>query len=144
MSPKTLPATINPSPTRLVAIPPTNNVSKVSPRSLEAILNSPRFPEGYHEPIWRILDATEKIKRFLRVGDEGIAGAEFVKGRGLMENELKGLWVQLEVIGEVVSDPIVSPHRFNTAVVSLIGIESVYLLVELDRLRASHQTLNPP
>lgn len=143
MSPKTLPATINPSPTRLVAIPPTNNVPKVSPRSLEAILNSPRFPEGYHEPIWRILDATEKIKRFLRVGDEGIAGAEFVKGRGLMENELKGLWVQLEVIGEVVSDPIVSSFHHGCGVSNRYRV-CILIGGELDRLRASHQTLNPP
>ncbi|RPB25893.1 hypothetical protein L211DRAFT_847662 [Terfezia boudieri ATCC MYA-4762] len=71
-------------------------------KTLEAILNSPRFPDQHREPVWRILNATERIKRLLKVGSDGLvggAGAGLAKGK----TELKIVWVQLEVIGDVIT-----------------------------------------
>ena len=70
---------------------------------LEVVLNSVRFPEIYHEPIWRILDATERIKRLLKIrdtSDDSLAGpGAFQQRKGV---DVRGVWMQLEIIGDVV------------------------------------------
>jgi len=82
-------------------LPLLNSAQTNPPKTLEAILNSPRFPDQHHEPVWRVLDATERIKRLLEVRGDGLAG---VAGGGLAKGklELKPVRVQLEVIGNVV------------------------------------------
>jgi len=93
--------------TLLPLLSSSSSVQTSPPKTLEAILNSPRFPDQHHEPLWRILDATERIKRLLKVGGDGLvggAGGALAKGKV----ELKAVWMQLDVIGDVVRNPFAS------------------------------------
>lgn len=82
----------------------TNSTSPILPTPLEVVLNSVKFPEIYHEPVWRILDATERIKRLLKIkkdtSDDSLAGPGVPQQRKGVD--VKGIWIQLEIIGDVV------------------------------------------
>ncbi|KAF8420025.1 hypothetical protein EV426DRAFT_251873 [Tirmania nivea] len=118
LSAPTNPAGIHLSTSRVATLLPllrssSSNVQTNLSKTLEAILNSPRFPDQYHEPVWRVLDATERIKRLLKVGVDGLvggAGGGVLKGK----SELKAVWMQLEVIGDVIA-------RFVTEVEASLG-----------------------
>ncbi|KAF8446986.1 hypothetical protein BDZ91DRAFT_803291 [Kalaharituber pfeilii] len=73
-----------------------------TPWPLVSLFASPRFPEGYHEPVWRILDATTRIKQILRVKERDDSEGRGVQ-RKLSSIDIKVIWGQLEAIGDVIS-----------------------------------------
>ena len=93
-------------PVTLLPLLSSSSAQTNPPKTLETILNSPRFPDQHHEPVWRVLDATEKVKRLLKAGCGGHVGGAGGLGKGKLE--LKAVWVQLEVIGDVVRYPFPS------------------------------------
>ncbi|KAF8441967.1 hypothetical protein BGX38DRAFT_1272416 [Terfezia claveryi] len=90
-------------PVTLLSSSSSSSVVQTNPQKpLEAILNSPRFPDQHHEPVLRVLNATERIKRLLKVGSDGLVGGD-VAGLANGKMELRVVWVQLEVIGDVIA-----------------------------------------
>ena len=107
VSPRTIPASLSPArgrPFATIPLPSQENSSghrgTTSPKPLEVILCSPKFPEGYNGPVWRVIDALERIKGHLKKGDaDGTSGMRMT---GVTGAELKAVWMQLEIIGNVV------------------------------------------